>query len=161
MNSLFAAVCVGILAQYEPAIDLPIPPVPTSDVFAQPFCPRVVEVSPPTPEGCFATPGRCPNDEISEPQFCIKPIRIGAFLRGRAGHERPQFCIEPKGDLMQHHSPTSHGGYYYFRPYNSSHLPKQRSAATSFGVDSRTPYSNSVFRQVYETVEPRFRPRKN
>ena len=63
--------------------------------------------------------------------------------------------------MIQHQSPPGVGTYYYFRPYNTSHLIKQRTAAASFGVDSRMPYSNAVFRQVYETVEPQFLLRKN
>ena len=141
MNSLFVAISVGILAQapYEPTIDLPIPPLPTAEVSTRPLGQPVMENNTPISGGCYAAPGGCAN----------------------AGYYRHWFCIKPSGDLMQHQSPPGPGSDYYFRPYNTAQLIKQRASAASFGVDSRMPYSNAVFRQVYETVEPQFLLRKN
>lgn len=139
MNSLFVAISVGILAQapYEPTIDLPIPPLPAAST--RPLGQPVVENNTPISGGCYATPGACVN----------------------VGYYRNWYCIKPTGDLIQHQSPPGSGSYYYYRPYNTSQLIKQRASAVSSGNDSRMPYSNSVFRQVYETVEPQFLLRKN
>lgn len=139
MNSLFVAISVGILAQYEQTIDLPIPPIPTAEVSNRPLGQPAAENNTPISGGCYATPGACAN----------------------AGYYRNCYFIKPSGDLIQHQSPSGSGSYYYFRPYNTSQLVKQRAASASFGVDSRMPYSNSVFRKVYETVEPQFLLRKN
>ena len=139
MNSLFVAISVGILAQYEQTIDLPIPPLPSTQVSTRPLGQPVVENNTPISGGCYAAPGRCAN----------------------AGYYRHRYCIKSTGDLIQHQSPPGSGSDYYFRPYNTSQLIKQRASAVSFGGDSRMPYSNSVFRQVYETVEPQFLLRKN
>ncbi len=139
MNSLFVAISVGILAQYEATIDLPIPPLPAAEISTRPIGQPVVENNTPVSGGCYVTPGACAN----------------------AGYYRHWYCIKPSGDLIQHQSPSGLGSYYYFRPYNTSQLIKQRASAVSFGGDSRMPYSNSVFRQVYETVEPQFLLRKN
>ena len=161
MNSLFVAISVGILAQYEQTIDLPIPPLPTAEVQTRPLGQPVAGNGTSVSEGCFATPWECVSDDPYGHQFCIKPIRYGSLSRARAGHDRPQLCIKPTGDMIQHQSPPGVGSYYYFRPYNTSQLIKQRTSAVSSGVDSRMPYSNAVFRQVYETVEPQFLLRKN
>ncbi len=161
MNSLFVAISVGILAQYEQTIDLPIPPHPAAEVSTRPLGQTVAGNGTPVPQGCFAVPSECRNDAPVGHPSCIQPIRFGSLSRTRAGHDRPQLCIKPTGDLIQHQSPPGPGSYYYFRPYNTSQFIKQRASAVSAGVDSRMPYSNSVFRQVYETVEPQFLLRKN
>lgn len=141
MNSLFVVISVGIMAQaqYEPTIDLPIPPLPTAEVSTRPLGQPVVKNDTPISGGCYAAPGGCAN----------------------AGYYRYWYCIKPTGDLIQHQSLPGSGSYYYFRPYNTSQLIKQRASAVSSGTDSRMPYSNSVFRQVYETVEPQFLLRMN
>ncbi len=163
MNSLFVAISVGILAQAqsELTIDLPIPPLPPAEVSPRPLGQPVMESNTPITGGCYAPPGACAIDDPYGRQFCIKPIRFGELSPARAGHDRQKLCIEPTGDLIQHQSPPGPGSYYYFRPYNTSQLIKQRAASASFGADTRMPYSNSVFRQVYETVEPQFLLRKN
>ena len=163
MNFLFVAISVSIMTQYEyePTPDLPIPPLPAVEVFTQPLGPPAVESNTPISVGCFAAPGECVNDGLYGPRFCIKPLRFGSLSRARVGHDQPRFCIKPTGDLIQHRPLPELGSYYYFRPYNTSQLIKQRGSAASFGGDSRMPYSNAVFRQVYETVEPQFLLRKN
>lgn len=139
MNSLFVALSVGFLAQYEQTLDLPIPPRPAAEVSARPLGQPEMGNNIPNSIGCYAVPGGCAT----------------------AGYYRHWCCIKPSGDLMQHQSPSASGSYYYFRPYNTSQLIKQRGSAVSTGINSRMPYSNSVFRQVYESVEPQFLLRKN
>ena len=161
MNSLFVAISVGILAQYEQTFDLPIPPLPAAEVSTRPLGQPVTGNGTTGSEDCFATTEECWNVSPNGQPSCLKPIRYGSLSRARAGHDRPLLCIKPTGDLIQHQSPPGPGSYYYFRPYNTSQLIKQRASAVSSGADSRMPYSNSVFRQVYETVEPQFLLRKN
>lgn len=48
--------------------------------------------------------------------------------------------------------PCDHG-YYYFHPYNVSHIPLHQSIATSWGIDPRNPYSNEIFQKVYAQYE--------
>jgi hypothetical protein len=53
-------------------------------------------------------------------------------------------------DMPQHYVyyPPMHG-YYYFHPYHYSHVPAQQAFASTFGVDTRNPYSNDFFKVVY------------
>jgi len=44
--------------------------------------------------------------------------------------------------------PALHG-YYYFRPYNYMHVPRQQEFVTRFGGDARNPYANEIFKRVY------------
>ncbi len=44
--------------------------------------------------------------------------------------------------------PAMHG-YYYFRPYHHRHLLDQQALVTGWGGDSRHPYANKIFQQVY------------
>lgn len=48
--------------------------------------------------------------------------------------------------------PCDHG-YYYFHPYNVSHIALHQSIATSWGIDARNPYSNEIFQKVYAQYE--------
>jgi hypothetical protein len=53
-----------------------------------------------------------------------------------------------------HYYPDSHG-YYYFRPYNFTHVPQHQAFVQSYGGDPRNPYSNVIFQDVYLQVEAR------
>jgi len=44
--------------------------------------------------------------------------------------------------------PCDHG-YYYFRPYNVSHIRPQQAMAASWGADPRNPYGNEIFEKIY------------
>ena len=52
--------------------------------------------------------------------------------------------------MYQHYAyyPEMHG-YYYFRPYNWTHLAEHQQIATEWGEDPRNPYANTLFDQVY------------
>ncbi|MDZ7619779.1 MAG: hypothetical protein U1E05_22500 [Patescibacteria group bacterium] len=45
--------------------------------------------------------------------------------------------------------PAMHG-YYYFRPYNHSHVATQQTYARMWGEDPANPYGNRIFQTVYE-----------
>jgi hypothetical protein len=59
-------------------------------------------------------------------------------------------CNMPQ-HLMYH--PTNHG-YYYFIPYNYRTVLQHKLAVTRYGGDSRNPYDNSMFQNIYEGLEP-------
>ena len=40
-------------------------------------------------------------------------------------------------------------GYYYFQPYNASHLPIQQAFVAQWGGNPMHPYDNAIFQQVY------------
>ena len=44
--------------------------------------------------------------------------------------------------------PAFHG-YYYFRPYNYSHVPVQKDIALAFGEDPTAPYAGALFDRLY------------
>lgn len=48
--------------------------------------------------------------------------------------------------------PVEHG-YYYFRPYQMSHVVQQREIARSWGEDPRNPYDHKVFERVYAAMQ--------
>lgn len=43
--------------------------------------------------------------------------------------------------------------YYYFRPYNWFHIPRQQAEVLNYGADPRNPYANEVFKNIYEGLE--------
>lgn len=43
--------------------------------------------------------------------------------------------------------------YYYFRPYNFTHVWQQRKQVAAWGGDPRHPYSNEIFKQVYRELD--------
>lgn len=53
--------------------------------------------------------------------------------------------------LPQHlpYMPTLHG-YYYFRPYNAIQVVRHQEFVSRFGGDTRNPYSNAFFKQIYD-----------
>lgn len=48
--------------------------------------------------------------------------------------------------------PSMHG-YYYFRPYHHSHIPRQQQFVAGWGGDPRNPYANEIFQRVYAEYE--------
>jgi hypothetical protein len=43
-------------------------------------------------------------------------------------------------------------GYYYFRPYHVMHVYSQQELASRWGGDSRNPYDNSMFEEIYARI---------
>jgi hypothetical protein len=44
-------------------------------------------------------------------------------------------------------------GYYYFRPYNYNPIASHQDYARKWNIDTRNPYNNEVFQQIYREVE--------
>jgi hypothetical protein len=44
--------------------------------------------------------------------------------------------------------PANHG-YYYFRPYNFTHVPAQKEIALILGEDPAAPYGTTAFDRLY------------
>lgn len=80
----------------------------------------------------------------------------GSSPHGNLGfHHRfyPSACRSP-GNMPQHFPYVAEPkNYYYFRPYNWFHIPEQQREVTSYGGDTRHPYANDLFREVYEAIE--------
>ena len=135
MSAILLAVSVGFLSQYEPAPNVVCAsaPVATPAITAGDF---VAPNSRPSPEPCCATSVTC--------------LSAGKSL-----------WLKPPGDLIQHQSPSTFRTHYYFRPYSPSHISVQKEAAATYGTNPRIPYSNAVFRQVYESVESQVIPRRD
>ncbi len=73
-------------------------------------------------------------------------------------------CRDSTCDMYQHYpyQPVNHG-YYYFHPYNYTHVWKHQQWVTTIGGDPRNPYSRAVFIPIYEqfentTYEPDHKP---
>lgn len=49
---------------------------------------------------------------------------------------------------IPYQAPWDH--YYYFRPYHYLHVPQQQEVVDGWGWDVRNPYSNEVFKDIYE-----------
>jgi len=87
-----------------------------------------------------------PSDASAQPDSDSKPCDENGYCDGRA-------CTCPlcgACNMPQHYAyfPAMHG-YYYFRPYNYTHIAKQQQIAASWGADPRFPYSNEIFKTVY------------
>ncbi len=52
--------------------------------------------------------------------------------------------------MSPHYSyhPEMHG-YYYFRPYNWTHIAEHQQITSQWGEDPRNPWGRQVFEQVY------------
>ncbi|MEX0819630.1 MAG: hypothetical protein WD070_08545 [Pirellulaceae bacterium] len=58
------------------------------------------------------------------------------------------------GNMPQHFPYVAEPkNYYYFRPYNWFHIADQQREVTSYGGDTRHPYANDLFQEVYEAIE--------
>ncbi len=58
------------------------------------------------------------------------------------------------GDMHQHYPYQAHPWtYYYFRPYNYTHIEQHQQLAAQWGIDPQMPYSNSIFERVYRNFE--------
>ncbi len=86
--------------------------------------------------------------------------------RGKGGGGRgcKDCCRDSKCNMYQHfpYQPDNHG-YYYFHPYNYTHVWKHQQWVTTIGGDPRNPYSRAVFIPIYEqfentTYEPDHKP---
>jgi hypothetical protein len=47
--------------------------------------------------------------------------------------------------------PANHG-YYYFRPYNYSHIDHHKQLAAAMGIEAIAPYSTEVFGRPYSEL---------
>ena len=139
MNSVLLAITVGMLAQID------VPPSPMPDIPPSPMG-LSAPVAPAVTGNAMSAIGR-PSQE----DCCFAPAS-GMAIGNR-------LWLKPTGDLTQHQYPTPLRTYYYFRPYSHTHLSVQKDKAVSYGANPRAPYSNAIFRQVYETVSPQFLPR--
>ena len=62
--------------------------------------------------------------------------------------------LRPCGNLHPHLPYEAHPKtYYYFRPYSFLHVQQQQEEAMQWGADPRAPYSNAIFREVYDEIE--------
>jgi hypothetical protein len=52
---------------------------------------------------------------------------------------------------IPYQSPWDH--YYYFRPYHYLHVPQQQEVVDGWGWDVRNPYSNEMFKDIYEGLD--------
>ncbi len=52
---------------------------------------------------------------------------------------------------IPYQAPWDH--YYYFRPYHYLHVPQQQEVVDGWGWDVRNPYSNEVFKDIYEGLD--------
>ena len=53
--------------------------------------------------------------------------------------------------------PQDHG-YYYFRPYNYTHIYEHQARVVSMGGDPRNPYSVAMFNPIYEEFNQNAQP---
>jgi hypothetical protein len=58
-------------------------------------------------------------------------------------------CDMPPHIPYQAHWPH----YYYFRPYHYLHVPQQQEVVDGWGWDIRNPYSNEMFKDIYEGLD--------
>lgn len=69
-------------------------------------------------------------------------------------HGLPSVWHAP-GNMLPHIPYTSYPKtYYYFRPYNMLHIPKQQEQAVAWAENPALPYSNKIFDKVYNELEP-------
>lgn len=127
------------------------------------------------PEACCAVPTGCGDRCVSATSCAVVPASVcnsGVCSDGRGGymsasaweqcceecygeddccHHRciTKYCVGP-GDLHPHYPyfPAYHG-YYYFRPYNWTHLEEARAFAAQTGGDSRAPYNTDHLRGMF------------
>lgn len=60
-----------------------------------------------------------------------------------------QSCFLSTGDLYPHYPylPEA-GGYYYFRPYNYTHIAQHQQAAALWGAPAGNPYSHALYERL-------------
>ena len=70
---------------------------------------------------------------------------------GRHGCCLSRCCENSTCDMPPHfpYAPADHG-YYYFRPYNYTHVFEHQALISSLGGDPRAPYSTADFARYYE-----------
>ena len=140
--------------------------IPTPPVYgAQPTAPHGAPYG--VPPGTADTIGRpaqfaYPTGHIYPdvaPEGIYGPRRCDGWMypNGICGHK----CVKdphswgnwwiPPGNMIPHyHYFSAEHGYYYFQPYNVTRVAMQQAFATRYGGDARHPYSNEVFKRVYE-----------
>lgn len=79
----------------------------------------------------------------------------GACVGRMLGFGCENGCCGNTCNMPQHlmYYPADHG-YYYFIPYNYRTVLQQKLAVTRYGGDSRNPYDNTMFQNIYEGLEP-------
>ena len=83
----------------------------------------------------------CHSDHcVSDCMSCRAVVRI------ELGHST---CNFPP--YVPYH-PELHGNYY-FRPYHQGHVLRHQEIAKGWGMDPRNPYSNEIFKKIYEQAE--------
>lgn len=59
----------------------------------------------------------------------------------------------PSGDMPPHIPYIAQPkNYYYFRPYNHTHIPVQQQEVRIYGGDPRHPYDNKVLKNIYDGI---------
>ena len=101
-----------------------------------------------TSDDCF-TNGACPANAAS-----VCTVGHGMSIGCWWCCNRIRACAQSACTMPPHYAyfPSMHG-YYYFRPYHSSHLTQQQALAAEWGEDPRNPYANRLFQQLREEQE--------
>lgn len=60
----------------------------------------------------------------------------------------------PQFFMGQHEPYVAPSTYYYFRPYNFAHVFPQQTVAGTWVTHPGRPYSNAIFKSVYQQIEP-------
>lgn len=99
-----------------------------------------------------------PSREVCSP--CYNSAR---WCQRTIGESHSAGCwgcsVKPIGDLYQHYPYVSQPKiYYYLRPYNYLHVREKAGQAVAMGFPPELPFSNSIFVEVYESVEASFIP---
>lgn len=88
----------------------------------------------------------------------------GGNCNGGGGGGCQRCCRDSTCNMYQHYpyQPVNHG-YYYFHPYNYTHVWQHQQWVTTIGGDPRNPYSRALFIPIYEqfentTYEPDHKP---
>jgi hypothetical protein len=88
---------------------------------------------------CDTDPASCRKCKKNLMDRCFGPAYRGAMLYPDMPPHVPYFPIN--------------NGYYYFRPYNYTHIEKQRAEAVELGLNSQAPYGSGPFDEIYHALE--------
>jgi len=124
-----------------------VSPDPSAPV-AQPIELTEPDPSEPVPEVAQPIELTEPYPSNAAPEVACEECAAGNACGG-CGKVDDILCSSCDMGLHYPYFPAMHG-YYYFRPYHHSHIPRQQLFVESWGGDRRNPYSNQVFQLVYE-----------
>ena len=111
-----------------------------------------------TPCGCGPSCNGGGGDNCCFPSVCgdgLDPCRCGDTTGCMRRHCRDCLCCcrykcRSTCNMYPHYPyyPANHG-YYYFRPYNYSHVAVQKEIALTLGEDPAAPYGHTAFDRLY------------